>query len=66
MVAPDALPEGQVAPTGATAPVSAKPTGVSPDPYPHLGAPEPATKPTSTQRQHGQEAPTPSHHDTAK
>ena len=32
----DALPEGQVAPTGATASVLAMPTGVSPDPNPHL------------------------------
>ena len=35
----DTLPEGQVAPTGATAPALAMPTGVSPDPNPHLGRP---------------------------
>ena len=35
---PDALPEGQVAPTRVTAPVSDTPTGVSPDPNPHRGS----------------------------
>nr|XP_020199979.1 atherin-like [Aegilops tauschii subsp. strangulata] len=33
---PDALQEGPVAPSGATASVSAKPTGISPDPILHL------------------------------
>ena len=36
---PDALPEGQEAPTGATASVSAMQTGVSSDPNLHLGRP---------------------------
>ena len=33
---PDALQEGPAAPSGATASVSAKPTGISPDPILHL------------------------------
>ncbi|EMS60323.1 hypothetical protein TRIUR3_26907 [Triticum urartu] len=45
---PDALPKGQVVPTGAIAPVLAMPTGVSPIPTRTSGAPEPATKPTTT------------------
>ena len=40
--------------------------GFPPIPTRTSGAPEPATKPTTTQRQHGQEAPTLSHHGTAK
>ena len=63
---PDALQEGPAAPSGATASVSAKPTGISPDPILHLrhsGARHQTDHhPVNTDTKH----PTLSHHGTVK
>ncbi|KAE8773592.1 hypothetical protein D1007_54144 [Hordeum vulgare] len=63
---PDALQEGLAAPAGATATVSTRPTGISPDLNLHLRRIGPRQQTDHHPEQLGLEASTPAHHSNAR